>query len=117
MLLVCHTEQSLQFPMQLFNMLLQSQHSLNCCGTAWSGAHPVCGLGWMCTSLVYAAAGAKDSGEALPRLCCMTPFACLTDDVTIQADSRLQLLHVLNHTYASTTARFQLDIATFALYM
>jgi len=46
--------------MQLFNMLLQSQRSLNCCGIAWSGAHPVCGLGRMCTSLVYAAAGAKD---------------------------------------------------------
>jgi len=44
-------------------MLLQSQHSLDCCGTAWSSAHPVCGFGWMCTSLVYAATGAKDSGE------------------------------------------------------
>ena len=63
--------------MQLLDTLLQSQHSLDCFGIAWSGAHPVCGLGWMCTSLVYAATGAKDSGEAPLRLCCMTPFAGL----------------------------------------
>jgi len=63
LLLACRTEQTLQHLMQLVQMLLQSQHSLDCCGTAWSSAHPVCGFGWMCTSLVYAATGAKDSGE------------------------------------------------------
>jgi len=77
LLLACCTEQSLQHFMQSVHMLLQSQHSLDCCGIAWSSAHPVCGLGWICTSLVYAAAGAKDSGEAPLRLCCMTPSACL----------------------------------------
>lgn len=76
MLLTCCTEQSLQCPMQLVDTLLQSQHSLECIGVAWSGAHPVCGFGWMCTSLVYAATGAKDSGEAPLGLCCMTHFTC-----------------------------------------
>ena len=68
--------------MQLVHVLPQSQHFLDCCGIAWSGAHPVCGLGWMCTSLVYAATGAKDSGEAPLRLCCMTPVACLVYRLT-----------------------------------